>query len=271
MKDFNLPQIDRDTTDKILEGDVAELVLMFNKSCGVDKNVSLGLVGLLLQDNVIIMNSIYNLSEENNLNGELSVAITELALNSYNPSLPGINEVDSSVILSVKKLFSKLLPQFPHDALDNLLQIILEVDPRHLGSMWNKMQFEKSFYSLIVGVASNDKVKIQDSLFTLIDKIMPNEYKQLFTSLHYLTKGDLSINFQYLSEKLGLKHDFLLKMIIAIYLKEDHSTRYVLSELDKNLSDVFTQVKGTNNPKFTQLKNHIRVFHQMLNGSELGK
>ena len=270
MKDFNLPQIDRETTDKILEGDVAELVLLFNKACGVDKNVSLGLVGLLLKDNVMIMNSIYNLSEENALNGELSVAITEIALNSYNPANIGINEVDSSVILSVKKLFSKLLPQFPHDILDTILQIILEADPRPLGSMWKKMQFKKSFYDLIVGIAANDKVGIQDSLYKFINDIIPNEYKELFTSLHHITKGDLSDNFDYLSQKLNVKYGFLLKMVIAVYMKEDHLTRYVLNNFDKNLSNVFNEIKGGNNGKFALLKNHIRVIHQMLNGSELG-
>ena len=122
MKEFNLPQIEIEITDKILEGDVAEIVLLFNKACGVDKNVSLGLVGLLLSNQVMIMNSIYNLSEENGLNGELSVAIAEIVLNSYNPSALGINEVDSSVILSVKKLFSKMLPQFPHDKI-SLMQL----------------------------------------------------------------------------------------------------------------------------------------------------
>jgi len=269
MKDFNLPQIDRETTDKILEGDVAELVLLFNKACGVDKNVSLGLVGLLLKDNVMIMNSIYNLSEENALNGELSVAITEIALNSYNPANIGINEVDSSVILSVKKLFSKLLPQFPHDILDTILQIILEADPRPLGSMWKKMQFKKSFYDLIVGIAANDKVGIQDSLYKFINDIIPNEYKDLFTSLHNITKGDLSGNFDYLSQKLNVKYGFLLKMVIAVYMKEDHLTRYVLNHFDRNLSDVFNEIKGGNNGKFAQLKNHIRIIHQMLNGSEL--
>ena len=67
MKEFNLPHIDKEATDKILEGDVSEIVLLFNQACGVDKNVSIGLVGLLIHDQVMIMNSIYNLSEENQL------------------------------------------------------------------------------------------------------------------------------------------------------------------------------------------------------------
>ena len=154
------------------------------------------------------------------VNGELSIAITEIALNSYNPANIGINEVDSSVILSVKKLFSKLLPQFPHDVLDIVLQIVLEADSRPLGSMWKKMEFNINFYDFIVGIASNDKIAIQESLSKFIVEIIPKEHKDLFNSLHSIIKGDLKYDFKYLSDKLKLEHNFLLKMQIAIFLRK---------------------------------------------------
>ena len=270
MKEFNLPQIEIEITDKILEGDVAEIVLLFNKACGVDKNVSLGLVGLLLSNQVMIMNSIYNLSEENGLNGELSVAIAEIVLNSYNPSALGINEVDSSVILSVKKLFSKMLPQFPHDILDIILQISLEADPRPLGNMGKKMNIPSSFCDLLIGMATNNKTTIQESLFKFTSDILPKVYKDMFLSMNYIIRGDLNKNIDIFSKWLGIQHSFLLKMIIAIIKKDDQFIRQSINNLDKNLMSLSPDVRGDVDPEnMTNLKNHLRVFHRLLNGADI--
>ena len=270
MKEFNLPQIEKEITDKILEGDVSEIVLLFNKACGVDKNISLGLVGLLLNNQIMIMNSIYNLSEENGLNGELSVAITEIVLNSYNPSAIGINQVDSSVILSVKKIFSKMLPQFPHDILDIILQIVLEADPRPLGAMWKKMGMSSNFCDILIGIVTKNKSATQDSLFKFASEIIPKGYKEVFLVLHYIIKGDITKNYDFLANCLNVKHSFLIKMIIAIYKIEEQLTRQVLGELDKNLMSLDPKLKDViDMDSMTQFKNHLRVFHQLLNGDEI--
>ena len=84
VKEFNLPPIEKELTDSVLEGDAGAVAMLFNKTCGVNKNVSLWLIGLLLNDQTLILNSIYDLSEEIGFDSELSVAITEIAINLYN-------------------------------------------------------------------------------------------------------------------------------------------------------------------------------------------
>ena len=70
MKLNNLPNVDKDITDGILEGDAGAIAMLLHKSWGVDKNISLGLVGMLLQDNLVVLNSIYEISEEHGLDGD---------------------------------------------------------------------------------------------------------------------------------------------------------------------------------------------------------
>ena len=270
MKNNNLPQIEKDVTDKILEGDITEIALVFNKALGVDKNISLGLVGLLLKDQTMIMNSIYHLSNDNKFNLEMCMIIAEIVFNSYDPSLSGINEVDSSVILTVKKLFSKLVPEFPLDAIDIILQIILEADPRPLGGLWRKLKIPTNFFEILLDLSLNNNAA-KDSLCKFAIENVLHEYKDLFLSLYSIIKGDLTADFSYLAKTLNVKYGFLIKMMIAMYKNEEELTRQVLNELDVNIKILSSDLNIKINSEYIlQFKNNFRVIHQILNGSEIG-
>ena len=81
---------------------------------------------------MLVLNSIYSLSEEIGFDGEISVAVSEIAMNTYNRNSIDIKKVESTVVLSVKKLFRKLLPDFPLEIVDSVLQVALEADPSPL-------------------------------------------------------------------------------------------------------------------------------------------
>jgi predicted transcriptional regulator with HTH domain len=68
----NQPKIGRDITDKILKGNTGAIAAVMNRFHGIDNNIALGLVETLKNDPVIILDSIYKISEQLGLDPELT-------------------------------------------------------------------------------------------------------------------------------------------------------------------------------------------------------
>lgn len=62
MDMHNLPRVDKDSTDEIIEGNGGSVAKMFNKSFGIDYHICLGIVGLLNEDPAVIIESVIELS-----------------------------------------------------------------------------------------------------------------------------------------------------------------------------------------------------------------
>ena len=153
----NLHSMEKNVTDGILEGDAGSIAMLLHTSCGVEENISLGLVGMLLQDKMVVINSIYELSEEHGLDGDFNILIAEIAFNEYNPDSQGINQVSSTIILSIKKLISKVFPQFPNDTIDGILQVVFEADPRPIENIAKSLQIPQSLFKIFIGIAFEDE------------------------------------------------------------------------------------------------------------------
>ena len=149
MKLNNLPSLEKEVTDGILEGDAGAMAMLFHTNLGVEKSISIGLVGMLVQDNMIIMNSIYELSEVYKFNWDFNIRLAEIAFNEYNPDSQGINKVHSSVILSVKSLLTIVYPRFPSNTLDGILQVSLESDPQPMEKIANKLKIPSELFEVI--------------------------------------------------------------------------------------------------------------------------
>ena len=205
VKEFNLAPVEKEVTDSVLEGDTGAISLLLNKIWGVDQNISLGLIGLLLNDQVLVLNSIYSLSEEIGFDGEISVAVSEIAMNTYNRNSIDIKKVESTVVLSVKKLFRKLLPDFPLEIVDSVLQVALEADPSPLKDVWIKMNFPEDVFDLWSAVVTSNYSQIEKSIYQLSSKIIPLEYKELLMSLLEIVNGNYKEGLTFLAEALGFK------------------------------------------------------------------
>ena len=132
------------------------------------------------------------------------------------------------------------------------------------------MNIPSSFCDLLIGMATNNKTTIQESLFKFTSDILPKVYKDMFLSMNYIIRGDLNKNIDIFSKWLGIQHSFLLKMIIAIIKKDDQFIRQSINNLDKNLMSLSPDVRGDVDPEnMTNLKNHLRVFHRLLNGADI--
>ena len=205
VKEFNLAPVEKEVTDSVLEGDTGAISLLLNKIWGVDKNISLGLIGLLLNDQVLVLNSIYSLSEEIGFDGEISVAVSEIAMNTYNRNSIDIKKVESTVVLSVKKLFRKLLPGFPLDTVDSILQVALEADPAPLKNIWIRMNFPVDVFDLWSAVVTENYNQIEDSIYKLSLKIIPYDCNDLLKWLLKIVNGDYKGGLTLLADALGFK------------------------------------------------------------------
>ena len=270
MKLNGLSTVDKNVTDGILEGDAGSIAMLLHTSCGVEKNISLGLVGMLLQDKMIVMNSIYGLTEEHGLDGDFNVTIAEIAFNEYNPDTQGINQVHSTVILSIKKLIAKVFPQFPNDTIDGILQVVFEADPRPMEVMAEKLQIPPSLFKIIVGVATEEEKLVRDSIESLVKELLPEHYSHLFNAIYGILKGDSRGTLNSLANLLEIKEIFMLEMMVAVFKGDTDFVRYSINEFAPQLIELAKRKKiKLPIERSLDLKNFLLGVKLLMKGSEL--
>ena len=125
MRMNNHPAVAKEVTDEILKGNAGAIATVLHQNCGLDYAIGLGIVGILKNDPVIILDSIYKISIELDIDPIISVTIAELVLDKYNSDTVSTQKVSASIILSVKKLIRHLFPDFPPEMLDIILEVVL--------------------------------------------------------------------------------------------------------------------------------------------------
>lgn len=225
---------------------------------------------MLLQDNLVVLNSIYEISEEHGLDGDFNVTIAEIAFNEYNPDSQGINQVQSTVILSIKRLIAKVFPQFPNDTIDGILQVALEADPRPMERMAEKLKIPPSVFKIIIGVATEDNKLVMASLESLTKECLPPHYLHLFNAIYCILKGDAKGTLHSLAKLLRIKNIFVLEMIIAVLRKDTDFVRYSINELPPQLCELaINSGVRIDEEKAIKLKNFFLGMQLLMKGPEL--
>lgn len=269
MAKNNYPNVTQETTDAILDGNMGELINMMNKNCGIDENISLGLVGWLKQDAVIILDSIHKLAIDLNLDINLNSILAEIALDDYNPDSVGINKAQGTIILSLKKLFRKAFPTFPLETLDGLLQVVSEGDPRPLENILKKLNIPAPLFKLCIGYVVNNEGMILKSLKNLANESFPEHYKNYFNSLYKIYKGDPKTGLKNTAENCGVPHEFLLQFIVAISKQDNSLIRHALNvSVDQIFEHVSKQGIYINKDDSKTLKSYLLSIYTMSRGSE---
>jgi hypothetical protein len=163
----NLQSVDKSVTDEIMNGNAGAIATLLNNSLGIDYSIALGLVGVLKDDPIVIMDSIYKLSETLNLDPELNIAIAEIILDKYNPDNLDKDQVSNSVILSIKKLLHHFFPDFQSEILDVMLQVTIKQDIAPLKKMLRQLGAPSELLELIIAFVKKDKPNIQKAIETL--------------------------------------------------------------------------------------------------------
>jgi hypothetical protein len=169
----NLQSVDKSVTDEIMNGNAGAIATLLNNSLGIDYSIALGLVGVLKDDPIVILDSIYKLSEKLKLDPELNIAIAEIILDKYNPDAPDKNKVSNSVILSIKKLLYHFFPDFQSEILDEILQVTIKQDIAPLKEMFRQLGAPSELLELIIAFIKKDQTNIQNAIQTLSQNTLP--------------------------------------------------------------------------------------------------
>jgi hypothetical protein len=169
----NIQSVDRSVTDEIMNGNAGAIATLLYNSLGINYSIALGLVGVLKNDPIVILDSIYKLSETLNLDPELNIAIAEIILDKYNPDTPDRFKVSSSVILSIKKLLYHLFPSFQSEILDQILQVAIEQDIAPLKEIFTHLGAPSELLELIIAFAKKDQQNIQNAIQKLSKDTLP--------------------------------------------------------------------------------------------------
>ena len=269
MKLSGLPSVEKEITDEILEGDAGAIAILLHSSWGVEKNISLGLVGMLINDNMIIMNSIHDLSEEHGLDGDFSVNIAEIAFDDYNPDSQGINQVKASVILSVKKLLTKIYSTFPSDTIDGILQVSLESDPQPMEEIAKKLKIPSELFEIMIGVATENEKKTISSLDLMIKEILPSHYASLFNAIYSIIKNEKT-KLSSLAKLMNIENKFYLDLLISVLKKDVDSIRNLINEF----APQFIEIAKKNGVEVTveqstALRDFLLGMQMLIQGSDI--
>ena len=269
MTTNNYPTVTQDITDSILDGNMGALINLFNKNCGIDENISLGLVGWLKQDSSIIMDSVHKLSMELGLDVNLNSILAEIALDDYNPDSVGINQAQGTIILSLKKLFRNAFPTFPLETLDGLLQVVSEGDPRPIENIVEKLNIPIPLFRMCIGYVMDNDNMVLKSIRNLGKESFPEHYLNFFDSLFRIYKGDPKMGLKQSSENLGVPHEFLLQFIVSISKQDNSLIRHSLNNsVDQIFNQMLKQGLLISKEDCKQLKNYLLSIYTMSRGSE---
>jgi hypothetical protein len=80
MTSNDLPPVEREISDEILKGNITAIVGLLQNNCGIDECISLGLIGIIMDDNLMIVDSVYKLSEKLGVDPGINVTFAEILL-----------------------------------------------------------------------------------------------------------------------------------------------------------------------------------------------
>jgi hypothetical protein len=173
MGKCDLQSVDRSVTDEIMKGDVGAIVRLLNENFGIEYSIALGLIGMLKNDPIIILDSIYKLSEKLDLDPELNITIAEIVLEKFSSGTIDTNKVSNSVILSIKKLLNYFFPDFQSEILDDILQVVIKQDIEPLNDIFTKLGAPPELLKLIIASIKKDQRNIQSSIQKLSKDRLP--------------------------------------------------------------------------------------------------
>jgi hypothetical protein len=218
----NQPKIGRDLTDKILKGNAGAIATLMNRFYGIDNNIALGLVGTLKNDPVIILDSIYKISEQLGLDPELNVTIAEIVFEQFNSSSINGNEMSGTAIRNIKKLISHFFPQFPIEIIDEALKMVMKMEIKPLIKICKDSKISLDSFNILNLYKENNSKNMKTIFCKMLKNCFHPSISDLFSILKQLRHYDSNIDYKKLAEILiEPKEMYLLRYIWAMSIDED--------------------------------------------------
>ncbi|CAI2364557.1 unnamed protein product [Moneuplotes crassus] len=229
------PIVNRDLTDEILNGNGGVLVQVLNTNMGIDENVSLALVGIVMNDTSLILECVNSLSIQLNLDPTFNMIFTEIILESYQPNERDTKAISNSVILSTKRCCNQFFPGFQTEVIDDVLRVVYDkkIDP--LKELAVKFGVPTDILEIGIHLIKRDKFTAQHYLNDFSESILPKESNNLFVLLKRFCSKDVFGKNKKLGTLLNLEFDVAIDLIFAMCVKGRDSGRYSLLKATSTL------------------------------------
>jgi hypothetical protein len=222
----DLPSVEREISNEILKGNITAIVGLLQNNCGIDECISLGLIGIIMDDNLMIVDSVYKLSEKLGVDPGINVTFAEIILDKFNGNKEGWKKLKSSLVLHFKKLIKYFYPNFPSQTLDDILTIILERSPEPLIRMSKTLNVPPELFEIAAAYAMNNNQSIEKAVDQLSKRLLPQQYNNLFILFQQLINCNLETNLKEIAKMLGVKREFLMQIAIAIFKEDSEYNNY---------------------------------------------
>lgn len=120
----NFILIDKPMIEEMVEGNIYPLLKIMSKNLGVNYDISLGILGMIIENPYTILNSVYRLSKELSISKEINLTIAEALLNKF--YLKKTSKIYRIIRPVTKKLLRSIFPNFPVTAIDQMHTVVTE-------------------------------------------------------------------------------------------------------------------------------------------------
>jgi hypothetical protein len=223
------------------EGDVTQILHILSKNHGVNNNISLGILGVILRDPVTMLDSVCKLSQEWGVNTEFNLLLAGafLDINFGKKSYPNLYLEQENISQPLKpylvirplskKLTQLIFPNFPVTSLDKCHDVLIESNLQSFEYIWENLGVPKELFKIGVDLMFGDKINLIDSVWEFKNFLCKQNgvNPSIFDSLNALRSAQseysidqLKNSIDQLKNSIDSKHtlkSFLLQFAIAAF------------------------------------------------------
>ncbi|CAI2372474.1 unnamed protein product [Moneuplotes crassus] len=238
----NLEKVDREVTDKILTGNVRALASVLQTSFMIPSEISQGIIGMLLNDPLLIINSVQTYAIKNGIKETYFVDLADFLYYTTNTKIKNRKETAKKIAQISKKILKKISPSFDCDVIDIIIKIAFENDLTPFKEILEAENLPVEILYICIGVSNKDKIEIQENILKLAKRFFPKRLYKLYYGLNKLAIKNIYGKNDFIEKALSISPCISIELIFALFSQNEETARYaMLKGIDK-----FCKVQGYN-------------------------
>ena len=158
----NFILIDKPMIEKMIDGNTHPLLKIISKNHGLNYNISLGILGMIIENPYTILNSVYRLSSELSVNNNLNLTIAEALLNKF--YLKKTSKIYRVIRPATKKLVRSIFPNFPVTAIDQMHTVVTEGELDPLEYVCTNLGIPSHIFTMAKALSLGDNELLKQSI-----------------------------------------------------------------------------------------------------------
>ncbi|CAI2386021.1 unnamed protein product [Moneuplotes crassus] len=226
----NLEKVERSISDKILDGDIQSLTLMLESNFMIPAEVSKGIIGMLIDDPLLINSSIQSYAYKKRIKDPLLIDIVDFIYFITTTYHKNKSETSKKVSQIMMKMVEKISPSFNLEIIDFIVQMAFE---RRLDPLKKILEEEivlPEVINIAIAIRDNDKAQVQTNLTKLAQRFFPTKLYHLFYALNNLTTKNIYDNDLYLEDIFSVSPCISVELIFCLFNEDEETVRHTMLE-----------------------------------------